>query len=118
MKKFLKGFYYAWRGIRIVFSTERNMKIHLLATILVLTLGFLFHISTTEWLACLLCIGAVLSAEMFNTAIEKLTDRISPEKSIVAEKVKDISAGAVLVVAIISAVIGIIIFFPKMTMFF
>ncbi len=113
MKKFLKGFHYAWKGILLVFSTERNMKVHLLATVLVLVLGFWLCISTVEWFVCLLCIGVVLSAEMFNTAIEILTDKVSPEKSVVAEKVKDISAGAVLVVAIISAIIGTRIFFPK-----
>ncbi len=118
MKKFLKGFYYAWRGIWLVFSSERNMKVHLLATVLVVIFGFWLHISTVEWFICLLCIGAVLSAEMFNTAVEILTDKVSPEKSLMAEKVKDISAGAVLVVAIVSAIIGIAIFFPKMKIFF
>ena len=113
MNKRIKSFGYAFKGIKTVFSTEANMKIHILIAILVVICGFFFRISITEWMLCLICFGLVISLEMMNTAIEKTIDLVSPEFHSLAEKAKDAAAGAVLVSAIIAAVVGLIIFIPK-----
>ena len=113
MKKRLKSFRYAFRGIRVVFGTEANMQIHIVITILVIVCGIVFSISLTEWMFCLLCIGLVVSAEMINTALENVVDLASPEQHPLAGKAKDIAAGAVLICAIISVLIGLLIFVPK-----
>ena len=93
------------------------MKVHVGISVFVILLGFLFHISTFEWLICILCIGLVFSSEMFNTAIEAIVDLISPQRNHLAGKAKDIAAGAVLVTAIMSIAVGIIIFLPKIIKF-
>jgi len=113
MKKRIRSFVYAGRGIRLVFSSEANMKIHIVVAILVVICGFIFNINTTEWIACLLCIGLVFGAEMINTAIENVVDLASPDHHELAGKAKDIAAGAVLICAIVSVIIGILIFLPK-----
>lgn len=114
MGRLTKSFGYAWKGIRSVFSTEQNMKIHVGVAVLALGLGYLLKISSVEWIAVVLCIGLVFSAEMFNTALEILVDKVSPQKDPIAGKIKDISAGAVLIAAIISVIVGVIIFLPKL----
>ena len=113
MNKRLKSFVYAGRGIRAVFVSEANMKIHLIVMLLVIVFGFVFQLSAIEWIACVLCFGLVVGMEMMNTAIENVVDLASLEKHPLAAKAKDIAAGAVLVCAIISVVVGIIIFLPK-----
>ena len=113
MKKLLQSFGYAWKGIKTAFVSERNMKIHVFISVLVIVMGFVLQISMTEWLFCILCMGLVFCAELFNTAIETLTDRFSPDKDPLAGRTKDLSAGAVLLSAIISVIIGVIIFLPK-----
>ncbi|MFA6582248.1 MAG: diacylglycerol kinase family protein [Paludibacter sp.] len=113
MKKRIKSFGFAGRGIYSVIKSEFNMKIHITIGILVFICGFIFNISLTEWLLCLLCFGLVLGAEMINTAIENVVDLVSPDQHPLAGKAKDAAAGAVLICAIISAVIGLLIFVPK-----
>lgn len=113
MKARLRSFGYAYKGIRLVFGKEPNMNIHLLFCMLVLIFGFIFDISIVEWLICLLCFGLVVSLEMVNSAIERLVDLVSPQKQASAGAIKDIAAGAVLVAAIASAIIGLLIFIPK-----
>lgn len=112
MKKRIQSFVYAGRGIRLV-GSEPNMRIHVIVAILVVIFGFFFDISITEWISCLLCIGLVFSAEMINTAIENIVDLVSPNYNELAAKAKDIAAGAVLISAIISVIIGLLIFLPK-----
>lgn len=89
------------------------MKIHLVITTLVVIGGVVFSISLTEWMFCLLCIGLVIGTEMINTAIENVVDLASPELHPLAGQAKDIAAGAVLICAIISVIIGLMIFAPK-----
>ena len=117
MKRLLKSFGFAWQGIKAVFTSEPNMKIHAAVAILVLIFGFIFSISSTEWIAIVICIGLVFSAEMFNTAFETLVDKVSPSKDPLAGKTKDVAAGAVFIAAIISVVVGVIIFLPKLICF-
>lgn len=113
MKKRIQSFGYAIRGISHVFGTEANMKIHIAISILVIIFGMVFAISLIEWIFCLLCIGMVVAAEMLNTAIENVVDLASPEQHPLAGKAKDIAAGAVLICAVISVIIGLLIFIPK-----
>lgn len=112
-KKLINSFKYAIEGIISSFKTERNMKIHVLATIVVVVLGFFFKLNKGEWCFVIVAIICVISAELFNTAIETVVDMISPERNPKAKLVKDIAAGAVLVMAIGSAIIGFIVFGPK-----
>ena len=109
----LKSFYYAFQGIKVNILTERNLVIHFLVMLLVIVCGFVFKISVTEWLICILLFGFVITLELMNTAIETAIDICMPEISPKAKLAKDTSAGAVLVVAIVAVVIGIIIFGPK-----
>lgn len=111
-KKQIRSFGYAWKGIRQCVGREQNLGTHLVVTAAVIAAGILFGITRTEWMIIVLCIGVVIAAELFNTAIEKLVDLVSPEWNAVAGQVKDIAAGAVLVCAVAAAVIGGIIFIP------
>jgi diacylglycerol kinase len=104
---------YAIIGVIQVARTENNFKIQAIIAILVVITGFTLHISTTEWLVIILCIGMVLIAEILNTALEKITDMVSPGWNEKAGSVKDVSAAAVLVASLISSVCGGIIFLPK-----
>lgn len=112
-KNLINSFKYAFTGIKGAFKTERNMKIHFSVMLLVIISGILFKISITEWLICISCFALVIGAEMFNTAIEKVVDLASPEKNELAKLAKDVSAGGVLIFAIGSAIIGALIFIPK-----
>ena len=113
-KKSINSFRYAIEGFISSFKTERNMKIHILAMFLVVLLGFYFKLNLVEWCFIALAISLVIGAELFNTAIEALVDMVSPEKNPKAKLVKDISAAAVLALAIGDAVVGVIIFIPKL----
>ncbi len=113
MKKFLKGFVYAWRGMVAAVRSERNMKFHAVAALCVVVTGFVLQISPMEWAAVLLCCALVISAEMVNTAIEKMCDLIEPNINEKIRTIKDMAAGAVLVCAIAAACVGVIVFLPK-----
>lgn len=117
-KKQLRSFGYAWKGIRCCVGKEQNLSFHLIAAVLTVTAGFLLDITRTDWMIVILCIGVVIAAELFNTAIEKLVDLVSPQRQPVAGQVKDIAAGAVLVCAATAAIIGLIVFIPYLTRFF
>ena len=112
-KKLINSFYYAGRGIISGIKQERNFRIHISIMILVILAGFYFHISMFEWMICIILFGLVISLELVNTAIETTVDIAMPEKNEKAKIAKDVSAGAVLVVAIASAIIGLLIFIPK-----
>lgn len=107
------SFVYALTGIKKAIKSEKNIKIDIVAAILVIIAAAVLKISTVEWIVCLVLISGVLSAEMMNTAIEAAIDLYTREKKELAAKAKDVAAGAVLVKAIVSAIIGGIIFIPK-----
>ena len=109
----LKSFHYAFQGIKVNILTERNLAIHFLVMLLVIVFGFIFNISITEWLICILLFGCVITLELMNTAIETAIDICMPEINPKAKLAKDTSAGAVLVIAIVAVIVGIIIFGPK-----
>jgi len=107
------AFGYAIKGILCFFKEEAHAKIHLTLAIGVIAAGFIYQLSFTEWVSCLLCIALVLVAEMFNSALENIIDLVSPNHHNLAGRAKDIGAGAVLVASTISAGIGLWIFVPK-----
>ena len=111
-KKQLRSFKYAWKGICACVGKEQNLDFHLLVMVLVIIAGFYFGITRMEWVAVVLCFGLVIGAELFNSAVERLTNLAHPDYSELAGKVKDIAAGAVLVTAIAAAAVGLIIFVP------
>ena len=112
ISKRLKSFSYAFRGIGTMFSAGGNAFAHAFATVCVVAAGLIFHLSKFEWIAVVFAIGIVLAAETFNTAIEELADKVSPEYDQAIGKVKDMAAGAVLWCAIAAAVVGLIVFGP------
>lgn len=111
--KIPRSFGFAWSGLKYVFKTETNFRIHLILTLMTIGMGVGLHISTMEWLVILICFAIVLFAELINTALEKLCDIVQAAQHPGIKLVKDISAGAVLITAVISAVIGCVIFLPR-----
>ena len=109
----LHSFGYAFEGIFSSFKTERNMKIHISIMLMVIIAGILLKINKYEWIICIICFATVISGELFNTAIEVVVDMVMPHKDEKAKLAKDVAAGAVLVLAIGAAIIGLIIFIPK-----
>ena len=109
----LKSFVYAFEGVMYFIKHEAQALIHLIAIVAVIGAGYWFNISLTEWIAVVFAIGIVISAEMLNTAIEKLTDMVSPQINEQAKIVKDLAAGAVLIASLTAFIIGLIIFLPK-----
>lgn len=109
-----KSFGYAFQGIFNTIRTERNIKIHCAAAILVMIFGIWLQISKTEWMICFILFGLILALELVNTAVEATVDLFTEERKPLAKKAKDAAAGAVLIAAIFAAVIGILIFIPKL----
>jgi len=116
-KSRIKSFKYAFEGLITLFGSEPNALLHLLAVITVIFLGIFFEINRSDWIIVLLLFALVFIAELFNSAIEYLSDIISPEFHPLIKKIKDMSAAAVLIAAIISTLIGAIIFIPKINAF-
>lgn len=112
-KKLVNSFKYAGEGIISSFKSERNMKIHILIMVAIIIFGILLKISKIEWLICVILFSIVVSGELFNTAIETIVDMVSPQKNEKAKIAKDVSAGAVLIEAIGAAIVGGVIFVPK-----
>lgn len=113
MRKFFKGFVFAFKGIRYTFNTQINFRVQCLLAIIVISLCFYMKISVAEWLWILGAIALVLMAELGNTAIESLVDLVSPEYNIKAGIIKDIMAGMVLIAAFTALIIGVLILLPK-----
>jgi len=107
----------AARGILETFRSERNFKIHLVCSVLVIALGLWLGLSTTDWVWIAGCIALVLSLELLNTAIEAVVDLASPGYHPLAKKAKDAAAGAVLIGALFSVIIGTLILLPKLCTF-
>ena len=113
MGRLIKSFRYAIEGIWHALKTEKNFKIHILATIIVTSSGLFTGLTDIEWYVILILIGGVLSLELLNSAIERVVNLVTSEWQPLAKQVKDLAAGAVLVFAVISAIIGLMIFIPK-----
>jgi diacylglycerol kinase len=116
-RKRLQSFGYAFRGVAILLRSQPNARIHLLAALIVVVLAYSLECSHTEWAILLLTIGTVFTAEAFNTALEFLTDLVSPKYHDLAGKTKDVAAAAVLFTAIIAIGVAIFIFLPKIILY-
>ena len=112
-RKLLLSFKFAFEGILHSVRSEQNIRFHLLATFVVVAAGYFTGLETGEWIVLLLLFGGMVSLEMLNTAIERVVDLVSPNWQPLAKQAKDVAAGAVLVYAIVSAIIGLLIFLPK-----
>ena len=114
MKKLIRSFGFAFKGVAYATSSQLNFRIHLGATVLAVLTGYLLHISTSEWLWIALSITLILVTEIFNTMIETLTDLVSPGYNEKAGRIKDMSAGAVVIAALFALITGGVIFLPKL----
>jgi diacylglycerol kinase len=114
----LKSFRNAFSGFSVLLKYEHNSRIHLLILILVLVSGLILRISFSDWIAIILASGLVFISECFNTAVEYLSDIISPGYDERIGRAKDVAAFGVLVSAIISVIIGMIIFLPAINKYF
>lgn len=107
----------AMNGIVNALKTEKNLRFDMFVALIVIIAGFVFKINTSEWIICLLSIALMLFAELINTAIETTIDMYTREKNELAGRAKDIAAGAVLIMAINVAIVGLIIFVPRLVKF-
>ena len=106
----IRSFGYAIKGIMTLLGTQPHAHLHLLATVVVTGAGVYLHLRRWEWVAILLCIGMVWMAEALNTAIEFLADEVTLERRDRIGKAKDVAAGGVLIVAIISVAVAVLVF--------
>ncbi|MEO6546498.1 MAG: diacylglycerol kinase family protein [Ferruginibacter sp.] len=111
--KLIRSFGYAARGIKHAFSTQQNFRIHSMILTAVIIAGFFFKITATEWLFIIGCSMLVLALELMNTAIEYMCDSVTKKIHPAIKIIKDASAAAVLIVAMGSAITGVIIFLPR-----
>ncbi len=113
-KRTFRKFNNAMKGMVVMVKEEKSLWVHLFATLVVVLMGFIFNITTTEWIAVIFAIVLVIGFEIINTAIEYLVDIVSFEYNVKAKKIKDVAAMATLVVTIGAVIIGILIFGPYM----
>jgi diacylglycerol kinase (ATP) len=109
-----RSFLFAFRGVRRVLLTQPNARIHAAATVLVVVAGALLGVSRLDWALLVLAMGAVWSAEAFNTAVEALGDAVASEPHPLVGPAKDAAAGAVLVAAVCAALVGGLVFVPRL----
>ncbi|MBQ4915429.1 diacylglycerol kinase family protein [Maribacter sp. MMG018] len=109
----IKSVGFALRGALLLIRTEASIKIQIFIAIVMTAAGFYFEISNTEWILQIFAIAMVLGIEGMNTAVEKISDYVQPDFDTKIGFIKDISAGAVMLVSIASSIIGCIIYFPK-----
>jgi diacylglycerol kinase len=114
MDKHIASFKAAFNGIYIALKSEWNLRFHFFISVIVITLATILKFSILEFSVLFLTIGLVISIEMVNTSIEELCNYVQPEKHEIIKKIKDISAGAVLVSSLIAMLIGIALFLPKL----
>ena len=118
MKKLIRSFGYAFKGVAYATTSQLNFRIHLFATTIALILGFWLHITIGEWQWIAVSITLVLVTEIFNTMVETLVDLVSPGYNEKAGHIKDMSAGAVVISALFALINGVIIFLPKLLLLF
>jgi len=106
------SFSFAFSGILTALRMERNMRFHFISSIIVLLISIYFSITKIEWIFILFTIGGMFALELLNTAIERVVDLVTADYHPLAKQAKDMAAGAVLVYAALSVVIGIVIFLP------
>ena len=114
LKKFFYSFTYPIKGLKYAYRNEQNLAVDFGIALIVIIAGFIFKVSVTEWALLALTIGLVISFELVNTAIEAVVDLVTEEYHPLAKVAKDTSAAAVFVFAIVAAIVGLIIFLPKL----
>jgi len=112
--RLFRSFGYAFKGLYKVFREEQNLKIQSGASLVVIILGAYFQISLKEWLSLVLVIGLVLTVEITNSAVERITDVLKPRINSYVKEIKDIMAAAVLLSSIAAVITGLIIFWPRL----
>jgi undecaprenol kinase len=115
--KYSETFKFALEGIRVSILNEKNIRFHLFFSVIVIVFAIIFNLTQTEWMFILFAIVGMIVVEMINTAIERVVDLVTDQYHPLAGQAKDIAAGAVLIYAILSVIIGMIIFIPKILMF-
>lgn len=113
VKNRVNSFKYAFKGLWTMFSEEPNFRVHFLAALTTVLFGIFFKLNGTEWILITIVIGFVLVSEIFNSAIERIADFVSPEHNQIVGITKDLCAAMVLVAALVSVIVGLIIFVPK-----
>lgn len=112
IKNRIRAFAYAFSGITQSFRQETHLKLHAVIALLVIGAGFFFTISKVKWIIVLITITLVIAFEMVNSAIEKLCDLVMPEQHPKIKYIKDVAAGAVLVVCFFAVIAGLFVFLP------
>lgn len=110
----LHSFGHAGRGFLLFLKSEQNARLHLLALATVVLAGFVLRLEAWEWVAVVMASALVFTAEMLNTAMERLCDHVTPERHEAIKTVKDLAAGAVVVAALAAVVVAGIVFGPKL----
>ena len=113
IKRLIKSFHYAIQGIGYALKTQQNMRVHRLMMLLIICLGLFLKLTAIEWIFIFICCGLVIASELINTALETVVDLSTSDINFKAKIAKDCAAAAVLIFAIMSLVIGLIIFIPK-----
>jgi diacylglycerol kinase len=108
----IKSFSFALQGLNLLIKKEHNFQFHILATVITLTLSFVFEIDRNQWMLVAIAIISVLSTEAVNTSIEKICDHVEPNKHPQIKAIKDIAAGAVFLSALLALIIGSFVFIP------
>lgn len=111
-QKRIAAFRYAFKGMAELLVNHPHIHVHAVASVIVIAFACYFEVNRIEWIILILCIGAVWTAEAFNSSIEILTDLVSPDYHPLAGKVKDVASAAVLLICISTAIVGLLIFIP------
>ncbi|KGE16170.1 diacylglycerol kinase family protein [Sphingobacterium deserti] len=109
----IASFKFAIQGLVVAFNGELNLRIHCIAALLVIGAAIYFDLPPIEWIALCFAIALVIISELINTALEYLSDVVSPQQNPQIKKVKDIAAGAVLFASLLAITVGLLIFLPK-----
>ena len=117
LKKRVVSFRNAWKGILHGLKSEVHFRFHVIAAVIVIASALFFNITRIEWMNVLLCIAAVLSSELINTAVERICDRITKDRDPLIGNAKDLAAGSVLIISAAALIIGAIIFTPYFVRF-
>ncbi len=115
--KIIRKFNYAIKGLSISLKEEKSLVVHFIVALIAIIVGLILQINPLSWAILMICIGVVISSELINTAIENIIDMVAFKFNINAKKIKDISAAATLILAIIAIIVGLLIFIPQIIEF-
>jgi diacylglycerol kinase len=112
MIRLFKSFNYAFRGLFKILREEQNLQVHSIVAIIIVAMGFAFKIKPWEWCAILIVIALVILMETVNSAMERMADVLKPRIHDYIKELKDITAAAVMIAAVLAVAVGAIIFTP------